>query len=304
MGTLSDAEHYYFNVRLVPSTRRAAQSVFRYAIRSARLFLGEDVLVGGHAFAARVDRGRTFSSVTGFPLVSLARLNSPLRPGPTFFSTLVALWQGAHCSKTALPLAASPRAFSLRRPQRMRPAPRIRPPQPFTQCRASPVYASNFRVRAARPNPNKYGHSYRRSPPGRQPRSRHRLQTDAGEPFRLSDLRGKTVVLYFYPKADTPGCTTEACEFRDSGRASTARRRDRGCVARPGRSRPSFKAKYDLPFTLLSDIEKTAAQAYGVWREKNMYGKKTMGIVRSTFLIGTDGNIRKIFANERAGRAK
>ena len=127
------------------------------------------------------------------------------------------------------------------------------------------------------------------------------LLTDTGEPFRLSDLRGKTVVLYFYPKADTPGCTTEACEFRDSGeRFDTAGAVIVGVSPDAVEKQAKFKAKYQLPFTLLSDTKRTVAQAYGVWREKNMYGKKTMGIVRSTFLIGPDGNIRKIFANVRA----
>jgi peroxiredoxin Q/BCP len=127
------------------------------------------------------------------------------------------------------------------------------------------------------------------------------LLTDTGEPFRLSALRGKTVVLYFYPKADTPGCTTEACEFRDSEqRFDAAGAVIVGVSPCPVEKQAEFKAKYELPFTLLSDTGKTAAQAYGVWREKNMYGKKSMGIVRSTFLIGPDGNIRKIFANVRA----
>jgi thioredoxin-dependent peroxiredoxin len=127
------------------------------------------------------------------------------------------------------------------------------------------------------------------------------LQTDAGESFRLSDLRGKTVVLYFYPKADTPGCTTEACEFRDTRpRFDTASAVIVGVSPCPVEKQAKFKAKYNLPFTLLSDSEKAAAQAYGVWREKNMYGKKTMGIVRGTFIIGPDGNIRRIFANVRA----
>ena len=127
------------------------------------------------------------------------------------------------------------------------------------------------------------------------------LQTDAGEPFRLSDLRGKTVVLYFYPKADTPGCTTEACEFRDTReRFETSGAVIVGVSPCPVERQARFKAKYSLPFTLLSDSDKAAAQAYGAWREKNMYGKKSMGIVRSTFIIGPDGNIRKIFPNVRA----
>jgi thioredoxin-dependent peroxiredoxin len=128
-----------------------------------------------------------------------------------------------------------------------------------------------------------------------------RLQTDSGEEFRLSSLKGKRVVLYFYPKADTPGCTAEACEFRDEIKAFTKRG-----VAVVGVSpdkpaaQAKFKQKYELPFTLLADQEKAAAEAYGVWREKNMYGKKVMGIVRSTFVIGPDGRIEKIYGNVKA----
>jgi len=128
-----------------------------------------------------------------------------------------------------------------------------------------------------------------------------RLQTDSGEPFTLSGHKGKTVVLYFYPKADTPGCTTEACEFRD---ASTRYGKSNAIIVGVSPDRvlcqARFKAKYGLPFTLLADVDKTAAQAYGVWKEKNLYGKKSMGIERSTFLIGPDGLIRKIFAKVRA----
>jgi|SRR5579871_1356356 len=128
-----------------------------------------------------------------------------------------------------------------------------------------------------------------------------RLQTDAGEEFRLSDLKGKRVVLYFYPKADTPGCTTEACEFRDDIKAY-ARKGTAVVGVSPDKpaAQSKFKDKYKLPFTLLADEEKTAAQAYGVWREKNMYGKKVMGIVRTTFVIGPDGRIEKIYNNVKA----
>jgi thioredoxin-dependent peroxiredoxin len=128
-----------------------------------------------------------------------------------------------------------------------------------------------------------------------------RLQTDAGEPFKLWDLKGKRVVLYFYPRADTPGCTTEACEFRDD----IAKFRKLGAAIvgvspdKPA-AQAKFKTKYDLPFTLLADEEKAAAQAYGVWQEKNMYGKKVMGIVRSTFVIGPDGKIEKIYSKVKA----
>ncbi len=128
-----------------------------------------------------------------------------------------------------------------------------------------------------------------------------KLHTDSGEEFRLSSLRGKRVVLYFYPKADTPGCTTEACEFRDDiknfankGVAVVGISPDKPAA------QAKFKQKYDLPFTLLADEEKAAAQAYGVWKEKNMYGKKVMGIVRSTFVIGPDGTIEKIYGNVKA----
>jgi peroxiredoxin Q/BCP len=128
-----------------------------------------------------------------------------------------------------------------------------------------------------------------------------RLQTDKGEEFRLSDLKGKRVVLYFYPKADTPGCTTEACEFRDELKAF-AKKRTAVVGISPDKpaAQARFKEKYDLPFTLLADEEKATAEAYGVWREKNMYGKKVMGILRSTFVIGPDGRIEKIYGNVKA----
>ena len=128
-----------------------------------------------------------------------------------------------------------------------------------------------------------------------------RVQTDSGEEFRLSDLKGKRVVLYFYPKADTPGCTTEACEFRDDLKAFAKKG-----VAVVGVSpdkpaaQAKFKEKYGLPFTLLADEDKAAAQAYGVWKEKNMYGRKVMGIARTTFVIGPDGKIEKIYGNVKA----
>jgi peroxiredoxin Q/BCP len=127
------------------------------------------------------------------------------------------------------------------------------------------------------------------------------LSDDAGHPFKLSDLKGKRVVLYFYPKADTPGCTKESCEFRDGIHAFAGKGATVIGISpdKPG-AQAKFKEKYDLPFTLLADENKTAAQAYGVWKEKNMYGKKTMGIERSTFVIGPDGNIEKIYAKVKA----
>jgi thioredoxin-dependent peroxiredoxin len=120
---------------------------------------------------------------------------------------------------------------------------------------------------------------------------------DKGEDFHLSKLKGKNVVLYFYPKADTPGCTTESCEFRDA--STKFGKQDTVIVGvSPDKSaaQSKFRAKFDLPFTLLADVNHSAAETYGVWKEKSMYGKKYMGIERTTFLIGKDGKIRKIFA--------
>jgi peroxiredoxin Q/BCP len=128
-----------------------------------------------------------------------------------------------------------------------------------------------------------------------------RVQNDAGEPFQLSSLKGQRVVLYFYPKADTPGCTTESCEFRDTLKPIGKK----GAVVvgispdKPA-AQAKFKQKYDLPFTLLADEERAAAEAYGVWKEKNMYGRKVMGIERTTFVIGPDGKIEKIYAKVKA----
>jgi peroxiredoxin Q/BCP len=125
-----------------------------------------------------------------------------------------------------------------------------------------------------------------------------KLESDTGEPFRLSSQKGKKVVLYFYPRADTPGCTVEACEFRDS--AKKFAKKDAvivGISPDAVKSQAKFKDKYDLPFTLLCDADKEAAETYGVWKEKNMYGKKLMGIERTTFVIGEDGRILKFFPN-------
>jgi peroxiredoxin Q/BCP len=122
------------------------------------------------------------------------------------------------------------------------------------------------------------------------------LDDDQGNPFHLADLKGKNVVLYFYPKADTPGCTTESCEFRDHAKQFT--KKDTVIVGvSPDKSaaQSKFKSKFDLPFTLLADIEHKTAEDYGVWKEKSMYGKKYMGIERTTFLIDKAGALHKIF---------
>ena len=120
------------------------------------------------------------------------------------------------------------------------------------------------------------------------------LPSDAGERVRLADLRGKPVVLYFYPKDDTTGCTTQACGFRDV----YSRFRERGAEilgVSPdnAESHVRFKRKYALPFTLLADTEHEAAEKYGVWVERNRYGKKSMGIKRSTFVIDPEGKVAK-----------
>jgi thioredoxin-dependent peroxiredoxin len=120
------------------------------------------------------------------------------------------------------------------------------------------------------------------------------LQSDGGETVKLSDLHGKAVVLYFYPKDDTPGCTVEACEFRDAYDVF----RDRGAVVlgvSPDDvgSHEKFKSKFQLPFTLLADPDHRVAEDYGVWGERSMYGKKYKGINRSTFVIDQDGTVAR-----------
>ncbi len=123
-----------------------------------------------------------------------------------------------------------------------------------------------------------------------------KLPTDTGEPFTLSSFHGKHIVLYFYPKADTPGCTKESCEFRDTTQTFTkANTVIVGISPDASAAQAKFKAKFDLPFTLLADVDHEAAQAYGVWKEKSMYGKKYMGIERTTFVINPEGIVKKVF---------
>jgi peroxiredoxin Q/BCP len=131
------------------------------------------------------------------------------------------------------------------------------------------------------------------------------LLADDGRTVRLSDLRGRPVVLYFYPKDDTSGCTTQACEFRDAfPRFDDAEAVILGVSPDDVKSHVRFKAKYDLPFTLLADTEHAVAEAYDVWKEKSMYGRKYMGVERTTFLIDRDGNIAKVFEKVKpAGHA-
>ena len=133
------------------------------------------------------------------------------------------------------------------------------------------------------------------------------LLTDKGEALSLADLTnaGKKVVVYFYPKSDTPGCTTEACEFRDQhpqfARAGTV---VLGISPDLVKAQAKFQVKFQLPFILLADLDHAAAEAYGVWVEKSMYGKKYMGIERTTFLVGIDGKVKKIWPKVKpAGHA-
>lgn len=122
------------------------------------------------------------------------------------------------------------------------------------------------------------------------------LPNGKGELVRLSDFRGKKVVVYFYPKDNTPGCTRQACAFKEryadfQGKDIVVIGISKDSVA----SHEKFITKYELPFILLSDVEKEAIQAYGVWQEKKMYGKVSFGVVRSTFVIDEEGAIIKIY---------
>ncbi|MEQ8604504.1 MAG: thioredoxin-dependent thiol peroxidase [Marivibrio sp.] len=122
------------------------------------------------------------------------------------------------------------------------------------------------------------------------------LPTDGGGRISLSDLKGEWVVLYFYPRDDTPGCTKEACGFNEALPAFEKLNAKVIGVSRDSVAKhDKFKAKYDLGFPLGADEDGSVCEAYGVWVEKNMYGKKSMGIERSTFLIDPDGKIAKVW---------
>jgi peroxiredoxin Q/BCP len=116
-----------------------------------------------------------------------------------------------------------------------------------------------------------------------------------GNLIRLADLRGKKVALYFYPKDDTPGCTAQACNLRDHSEELTAKNvQVIGVSVDSEKSHKKFALKYELPFPLLVDTDKKIVEAYGVWQEKSMYGRKYMGTMRTTFLIDEQGVIEKI----------
>ncbi len=121
------------------------------------------------------------------------------------------------------------------------------------------------------------------------------LSNDAGEMVRLSDFRGKKVILYFYPKDDTPGCTTQACGFRDNYPQIEEKNAVVLGISPDGvKSHQKFKTKFNLPFILLADEQHAVAEAYGLWVEKSMYGKKYMGVERSHFVIDEEGNLIEV----------
>ena len=131
------------------------------------------------------------------------------------------------------------------------------------------------------------------------------LHTDRDEPLLLSALRGRPVVLYFYPKDDTSGCTTESCEFRDTvPRFDKVDARVLGISPDPVKSHVKFRDKYGLNFPLLADVEHAVAEQYGVWQEKSMYGRKYWGVARTTFIIDAAGRIARVFEKVKpAGHA-
>ena len=129
-----------------------------------------------------------------------------------------------------------------------------------------------------------------------EPAPRFSLPSDQGGTVDLESLRGRAVVLYFYPKDDTSGCTTQACDFRDNWTEVQRRGAVVLGVSPDGlRSHAKFRKKYRLPFPLLADEDHAVAQAYGVWGEKSMFGHRYHGILRTTFVIGPDGRIARVF---------
>jgi peroxiredoxin Q/BCP len=128
-----------------------------------------------------------------------------------------------------------------------------------------------------------------------QPAPDFELSSDSGEEIRLSDLRGKPIVLYFYPKDDTPGCTRQACDIRDAwGDFQRAGAVVLGVSPDGEASHAKFKAKFELPFPLLADTDHRVSEAYGVWGERSFAGRTFMGVERSTFVIDADGNVSRV----------
>jgi peroxiredoxin Q/BCP len=123
------------------------------------------------------------------------------------------------------------------------------------------------------------------------------LESDEGTTIHLKDFAGKPVVLFFYPKADTPGCTIEACGFRDTfKKIQAAGAVVLGISRDTAKAQKKFREKYDLPYPLLADVDEVVCKQFDVLKEKNMYGKKVIGIERTTFLIGPDQKLLRIFS--------
>jgi thioredoxin-dependent peroxiredoxin len=136
-----------------------------------------------------------------------------------------------------------------------------------------------------------------------KPAPNFELTSDSGETVSLAGLRGKPVVLYFYPKDDTPGCTKQACGIRDAyAEFERAGAVVLGVSPDDEASHAKFKSKYKLPFTLLADTDHSAAEEYGVWGEKSYLGKKYKGVSRSTFVIDADGNVKKVMRDVKPAR--
>ncbi|TAK73082.1 MAG: thioredoxin-dependent thiol peroxidase [Dehalococcoidia bacterium] len=130
------------------------------------------------------------------------------------------------------------------------------------------------------------------------------LEDHAGKRVRLDDLRGRWVVLYWYPKDDTPGCTTEACDFRDNWTTVSAEAEVYGVSPDSVKSHEKFREKFQLPFPLLADAGHAAAELYGVWALKKFMGREYMGVERTTFIIGPDGKVARVFRKVKpAGHA-
>ncbi len=136
-----------------------------------------------------------------------------------------------------------------------------------------------------------------------QPAPDFTLHSDAGDTVRLSDLRGRPVVVYFYPKDDTPGCTTQATEIRDSwDEFERAGATVLGISPDSTESHEKFKSKFSLPFPLLADTDHAVAEEYGAWGEKVRYGKTSVGLIRSGFVIDPDGNVAAAKVNVKADK--
>jgi thioredoxin-dependent peroxiredoxin len=127
------------------------------------------------------------------------------------------------------------------------------------------------------------------------------LPDQDGKPVKLSDFKGQQVIVYFYPADDTPGCTKEACQFNDNLRAfARAKVKVLGVSADGAEKHQKFREKYGLTFRLLTDADHKIGEAYGAWGEKTLYGKKSIGVIRSTFLVGSDGRIARAWYHVKA----